>query len=148
MSTTNPDPPSPAGARPLPEPTRRPWATGLALFAGVVMLVTGVLAALAGIAALLDDDVYVGVQGYVYAFDLTGWGWIHLILGVLVAAAGAGVLAGQLWARGIGILLASLSLIANFLFLPYSPWWSILIIALDVAVIWALSVYRTEGARG
>ncbi|MFR9805501.1 hypothetical protein ACL02T_24920 [Pseudonocardia sp. RS010] len=88
------------------------------------------------------------MQGHVYALDLTTSGWIHLILGVLVAAAGCGVIVGQLWARAIGILVASLNLIANFLFLPYSPWWSILLIALDIAVIWALSVYRPQEARG
>jgi hypothetical protein len=66
---------------------------------------------------------------------------------VLVAAAGCGAIAGQLWARAVGILVAILNLIANFLFLPYSPWWSMAAIALDVAVIWALSAYRPQEVR-
>ncbi|GAA4693812.1 hypothetical protein GCM10023215_34140 [Pseudonocardia yuanmonensis] len=150
MSTIDPAAPGapPPRERLTTTPVHRPWATGLAMFAGTVMVVLGVLSALAGISALLDDGLYVAVQGYLYSLDLTTWGWIHLILGVVVAAAGFGVIAGQLWARAIGILAASVNLIANFLFLPYSPWWSILLIALDIAVIWALSVYRPQEARG
>ena len=150
MSTIDPATPGapPPRERLATTPVHRPWATGLALFAGTIMAVLGVLSALAGISALLDDGVYVPVQGYLYALDLTTWGWIHLILGVVVAAAGFGVIAGQLWARAIGILAASANLIANFLFLPFSPWWSVLLIALDIAVIWALSVYRPQEARG
>jgi hypothetical protein len=78
----------------------------------------------------------------VYSFDITGWGWIHLILGVLVALAGIGIVQGQTWAAVVGITLASLSLLVNFAFIPYYPVWSILIIALDVIVIWALVTYR------
>lgn len=146
MSTTGaagtpatPVPPGPAAAS-------RPWVAGLAVFAGVIMIAVGVVAALNGIAALVGDPIYVTVAGYLYAMDLTTWGWIHLILGVLVAVAGGAVIAGQPWARVTGIMLAGLHLIANFLFLPYAPWWSLLIIALDVAVIWALSVYRPDEA--
>jgi hypothetical protein len=81
---------------------------------------------------------------YIFSFDLTGWGWVHLLLGILAAVAGFAVLQGQTWARVVGIVLAGLSMIANFLFLPYYPLWSLLIIALDVAVIWALATYRRE----
>ena len=125
-----------------PSTAARPWVAGLALFAGVLMIVAGVVAALNGIAALVGDQVFVRLEGYLYAFDLTTWGWIHLLAGVLLAVAGGAVIAGQAWARTLGIILAGLHLIANFMFLPYTPWWSISIIALDVAVIWALAVYR------
>ena len=118
------------------------WVSGLIVFAGALMIVAGTYHALAGIAALARDRVYVSTPDYVYSFDLTGWGWVHLLLGVLVAVAGVAVLGGQPWARVVGIVLAALSLIANFLFVPYYPIWSLLIIALDVAVIWALAVYR------
>ena len=77
---------------------------------------------------------------------MTGWGWIHLILGIVVALAGFYVLSGRLWARIIGITMALFSAIANFFFIPYYPVWSVLIIALDVFVIWALATYR--GDRG
>ena len=116
-------------------------ATGLALFAGILMVIGGVFHALAGISALFNDNLYVATPQYVYSFDLTAWGWVHLILGVLVAFAGVAVVQGQTWGRVVGITLVGLSLIANFLYLPHYPLWSILIIALDVAVIWALTTY-------
>jgi hypothetical protein len=121
-----------------------PWASGLTIFAAVMMVISGVWQALAGIAALVRDTVYVTTPDYIFSFDLTGWGWLHLLLGILAAVAGFAVLQGQTWARVVGIVLAGLSMIANFLFLPYYPLWSLLIIALDVAVIWALATYRRE----
>jgi hypothetical protein len=121
-----------------------PWASGLTVFAAALMMVTGIWQIFAGIAALIRDEVYVATPQYIYSFDLTGWGWFHLILGILVVATGFGVIRGQTWARVVGILLVSLSLIANFLFIPYYPVWSLTIIALDVAVIWALATYRRE----
>ena len=90
--------------------------------------------------------MYVTTPQYVYSFDITGWGWIHLILGAVVAAAGVGVVRGATWAVVVGITLASLSALVNFAFIPYYPVWSILIIALDVAIIWALATYRREAA--
>ena len=123
---------------------RQAWATGLALFAGAIMVTLGIMAILAGIAAIVHDNVYVNLQGYVFSLDLTAWGWIHLILGVLILVTGGGVLTGKPWALAMGIMLASLNLLANFLFLPYSPWWSLMLAALDIAVIWALATYRPE----
>jgi hypothetical protein len=124
------------------QPQTTAWATGFAMFAGVLMIIAGLWGVLAGIAAIVNDEVYVSTPEYVYSLDLTGWGWIHLILGVLVALAGIGVVQGQTWAAVVGITLASLSLLVNFAFIPYYPVWSILIIALDVIVIWALATYR------
>ena len=84
---------------------------------------------------------------YAYEIDVTAWGWIHLIIGVVVAFAGIAVYSGATWARSVGIVLAILSAIANFLYIPYYPVWAVLIIALNVAVIWALAVYGTEQAQ-
>ena len=123
---------------------RRPWATGLTVFAAVVMMISGVWHAFAGIGAVVNDKVYVSTPRYIYSFDLTAWGWTLIVLGVAVAAAGFAVLLGETWARVVGIVVASLSLIANFTFLPHYPLWSIVIIALDVAAIWALATYRSE----
>jgi hypothetical protein len=120
------------------------WARGLTTFAAVMMMVTGTWHAFAGIGALVNDNVYVTTPKYIYAFDLTAWGWALLILGIAVAAAGFAVLMGAMWARVVGIVVTSLSLIANFLFLPHYPLWSLVIIALDIAVIWALATYRSE----
>ena len=121
-----------------------PWANGLTVFAAVIMVIAGFWQALAGIAALVHDNVYVTTPQYIYSLDLTGWGWIHLLLGILVVCAGVAVFFGQMWARVVGILLAGVSMIANFLFIPHYPIWSLTIIALDVAVIWALATYRRE----
>ncbi len=79
-----------------------------------------------------------------YRISLTGWGWIHLILGVFALVAGAGVLRGAAWARYVAILLAAISLVFQFLFLPYSPVWSVIMIAIDVFVIWALASYHSS----
>jgi hypothetical protein len=124
------------------ERTASPWATGIAAGAGMLMILAGFVAVLEGIAALFNDRVYVGTPRYIFAFDLTTWGWIHLLLGVLVGVAGVAVLSGKAWGRFVGMVLAGLSLVAHFLFLPHYPLWSIIIIALDVAIIWALAVYR------
>jgi hypothetical protein len=106
------------------------------------MVVVGVNQVLLGISALLKDEVYVQAPNYVYRLDLTTWGWVHLAFGVLLVLTGISVVRGLAWARGVGIGLVALNLIANFAFLPYYPFWSLLIIGMDVAVIWGLAVYR------
>jgi len=116
--------------------------TGLITFAGIMMVVAGVWHALAGIAALLNDNLYISTPNYVYSLDLTGWGWGHLVLGALVTVTGGAILTGQTWGRIVGIVLVVLSLIANFLFIPWYPVWSLVIIGLDVAVIWALAAWQ------
>jgi len=120
------------------------WVRGGVAFAGVLMLCGGVIALLQGIAAVVEDDVYGRVGDYVYRINLTGWGWIHIVLGLAVALTGAGVLKGAAWARYTGIVLVSLSLILQFLFLPYAPVWSVIVIAIDLFVIWALSSYSVD----
>ena len=120
--------------------------SGLVLFAAAMMIVNGLWLALAGIAALVNDEVFVATPEYVYAFDLTAWGWIHLLLGIAIAVAGFAVTSGALWARVTGIGLTCLSLIANFLFIPYYPIWSLTIIALGIAVIWALATAGRDTA--
>ncbi len=118
------------------------WATGGVVFAGVLMLVNGILAIFQGISALAEDDVWANLGDYVYKINLTGWGVILIVLGAVVALTGGGILKGAAWARMTGIFLASLHMVAQFLFLPYSPVWSIVMIAVNVFVIWALAVYR------
>ena len=117
------------------------WASGFVLFAALMMIMAGVWQALAGLVALFENEFYVATRNYLFEFDATSWGWIHLLLGVIVGLAGLGLLAGQTWARVVGIVLAVLSAIANFLFIPYYPFWSMLIIAVDVFVIWALAAH-------
>ena len=124
------------------------WAAGFAVFAGAVMLLVGSFQVIAGLAAIFDGDFFVVTGNYVFDLDVTAWGWAHLLLGVILLFAGWGIFTGAVWARAIGMLLAMLSAIANFFFIPYYPVWSIVIIALDVAIIWALTVWNREQARG
>jgi hypothetical protein len=118
---------------------RSAWAVGGTVFAGVMMLMIGTYHAIAGLVAILDDQFYVVARNYTYSLDVTGWGWIHLIGGGLIVLAGVYVFSGTTWARILGMTLAVLSAIANFFFVPYYPFWSLIIIALDVFVIWSLS---------
>ena len=108
------------------------------------MITVGIFSALDGLAAILKDQFFLVVSNYAFKVDVTVWGWIHLVLGILLVVVGYFVLQGSDWARGVGIGLAVLSAIANFLALPYYPLWAILIIALDVLVIWGLSAWRPD----
>ncbi|MFJ9148557.1 hypothetical protein ACIRP7_10845 [Streptomyces sp. NPDC102270] len=130
-----------------PTPTEGSWAAGGVVFAGVLMLMNGILAIFQGISLLAKDDVWARVGDYVYKINLTGWGVILLCLGVLAVVTGAFILRGAAWARMTGIFLASLSMLAQFLFLPYASLWSVIMIGLDFFVIWALAAYR-PGMRG
>ena len=124
-----------------PEPQHSAWS-GWVTFAGIALALVGVLHVVEGIVALVQPDHYaVTERGLVLSWSYTTWGWIHLILGLLVAFAGWGLLSGRTWARVVAITLAVLSAIANFLFIPYYPFWSLLIITLDVFVIWALAAH-------
>jgi len=122
------------------------WVIGLSLFAGILMMITGLFNAMEGVVALARNEVYVLAPRYIFAFDLTAWGWIQIVLGVIVLAAGIGVVTGQLWGRVVGITIAALTMLANFAFIPYYPIWSLLIITLNVFVIWALCVYDRDTA--
>jgi hypothetical protein len=119
-------------------------AVGFILFAAVMMIMVGVFQALQGLIAIFENEFYVATRNYTFQFDATTWGWIHLLLGLLVAFAGYGLLSGQTWARVVAITLAVLSAIANFLWLPYYPFWSMLIIAVNIFVIWAVVAHGRE----
>jgi hypothetical protein len=111
-----------------------------------MMIVSGVFNVVEGLVALFRNEVYVATLQYVFAFDLTTWGWIHVILGLVVLVAGYGVISGRIWGRVVGIAIALLSMVVNFLFVPYYPVWSLLIIVLNVFVIWALCVFNRDAA--
>ena len=120
------------------------WASGLILFAGVMMALAGSFQALAGLVAIFQDEFYVATPKYFLQFDATSWGWIHLLLGLVVLCAGFAVLSGQTWGRVVGIIMASVSALANFAFIPYYPFWSMTIIALDIFIIWALASHGRD----
>jgi hypothetical protein len=122
------------------------WATGFTLFAGVMMIMAGMFQGFQGLVAILRDNFYVAVPDYLINVDVTAWGWVHLIGGIIVLLAGFALFRGALWARIVGITVALLSAVANFFFIPYFPIWSIVIIAVDVFVIWALAAHGRDMA--
>ena len=115
------------------------WAIGGITFAAVMMLMIGAFQALAGLAAIANDEFFVIGRNYTFDLDVTAWGWIHLLLGILLFLAGLALLRARPWGGVVALVLAILSGIANFFFIPYYPWWSLLIIALDAWVIWSLT---------
>ncbi|GAA2852527.1 hypothetical protein Acy02nite_51760 [Actinoplanes cyaneus] len=124
------------------EPTA--WV-GAVVFAGVMLLLSGGFQAIEGLVALFKDDYYVSTSsGLVLTFDYTGWGWTHLLLGILAVLTGIGVFLGQMWARVAGIIVAVLSAFANMMFLPAYPVWCTIVIATDVLVIYALAAHGRE----
>jgi hypothetical protein len=118
---------------------------GWVFFAGLMLIMVGIFQAIDGLVALFKDDYYaVRPDGLVVNVDYTAWGWTHLIFGVLLVLVGLGLLMGQTWARVAGIILATLSAIANFAFIAAYPVWSIMIITIDVLVIYALAAHGKE----
>ncbi|MFE4515313.1 hypothetical protein ACFRMQ_14120 [Kitasatospora sp. NPDC056783] len=121
---------------------RYPYASGWTIFAGVMLISAGLMAVFQGTAAIQKDRVLVVTRSYVYAMNTEGWGWLHLVLGIVVIVAGVAVFSGAAWARVVGVVVAVFGMLANFVWLPYYPLWAIVLIALDALVIWALCVGR------
>ena len=116
-----------------------PLAYGVSVFAGVLLATLAVFQMLEGIAAIAEDDVFVSGINYVYEFDVTTWGWIHLAIGALGLAVGVGILTGRSWALVAGMGLAVISALSQFMFMPFYPFWALLLIAMNILVIWALA---------
>jgi hypothetical protein len=115
------------------------WAVGGIAFAGTILIILGIFEAIAGLSAIFDDQFYVVTQNYAFDLDVTAWGWIHLILGVILVIVGFALLGRSTWAGVTAIVLAALSAISNFFFIPYYPFWSLLMIGLAIWVIWAIT---------
>jgi hypothetical protein len=120
------------------------WAAGGVIFAGSMMLLIGFFQVIAGLVAIIDDEFFVVRPNYTFELDVSGWGWIHLGIGILLVLLALGVLTGRAFARGVAVGLLGLSALANFFFIPYYPVWSIVVIAIDVFVIWALTRPEAE----
>jgi hypothetical protein len=134
-----------AASAPLSEePGAETWSFGVVTFAAVTLFTLSVFQILQAIAAIAEDEVFVTGVNYAYALDVSDWGWIHLVLGILGVAVGLGLLAGQTWARVAGLVVAVLVTLANFAWLPHYPLWSLLIIGFSVLVIWALTAEMRE----
>lgn len=120
------------------------WAAGWSMFAGVILIMVGCFQAIAGLVAIVNDEFYVIGHEWIFKFDATTWGWIHLILGIILLASGAGIFVGNVLARTVGVLVALGSAVVSFAWVPWYPVWAILIVALDVAVIWALTAHGRD----
>jgi hypothetical protein len=119
-------------------------AAGWTMFAGIMMILIGVFHAIAGLSGVLKDNFYAVLPNYVLKFDVTTWGWIHLVGGIVIVLAGFGLFSGAVWARTVGVILASVSALVSFAWIPLYPIWSLVLIAIDVTVIWALTVHGRD----
>ena len=123
------------------------WAVGWIFFAATMMMLIGTFHVIAGFVGILDDEFYVATRNYVFEFDATAWGWIHLILGIVVAVSGAYLLTGAVLARVVGVIMAAFSAIAGFAWIPWYPIWGITVVAMAVSVIWALTAHGRDIAE-
>ena len=121
-------------------------AMGFTALAAILMMLSGGANILEGIAAVIRGSYFVTLPNYAYNTSVSGWGWTHLIFGIVVFLAGACLFLDMLWARVAGVILASVSLLLNLVYIPYFPVWSIIVIALDAFVIWALLTPRRRYA--
>lgn len=124
------------------------WAIGWTAFAAMMMTIQGLWWLIAGMIAIFNDSFYVAGERYIFQFDVTTWGWIHLVLGVVIAVAGLGLFTGAVWARTIGVVMAVIAMLIAFAWLPWYPIFAILLIAVSAAVVWALTVHGRDMAGG
>ncbi len=120
------------------------WAMGWATFAAILLMLGGVWGAIVGIAGIAEDEFFVVTPDWVFQFDATAWGWIHLIAGIVLFLSGIGIFSGNVLARTVGVIVAGVSAIVNFAWMPYYPVWSIVAIAVDIAIIWALTAHGRD----
>ena len=123
---------------------RSGWAIGFTMYAAILLMINGSFQIIAGLTGIFENEFYVATPNYFLKLDASAWGWIHLIWGVLVLIGGFGVLQGSLWGRTLGVIGAAGSMLAAFAFIPLYPIWSIVVIAVDVTVIWALTAHGRD----
>jgi len=115
-----------------------PAVAGITVLAAVLLMLSGVWNFLEGLAAIIKGSFFVVLPNYAFNLSVTGWGWFHLILGAVVFLVGCALFTDSLWARAAGVVVASVSAIVNFLYIPYWPVWSVTLVAIDLLIIWAL----------
>jgi hypothetical protein len=135
--------PLPPGSVVPREGGRSGWV-GWVIFAGAIMVINGAFNFIDGLVALFNDDWYGQRASALLAFNYTTWGWLLIIFGLVALFAGFGVLAGQTWARAVGVIMALANAVAHLAFIGANPVWSVLVITLDVVVIYALTVHGRE----
>ena len=121
---------------------------GITTYAAAAMLwVSAVLTVLQGISALVNDKLVVVTTDYTYEFNTSTWGWIHILVGILLTAVAFGLFWGAAWARVAAIIMASLSIVSMFMWMPHTPIWSIVTIGLDIFIIWAVATWESPRVR-
>ncbi len=119
------------------------WA-GWVYFAGILMIIRAFFQGFSGVVALTKPTTYVVTEEKLAVFNFTAWGWIHIVIGILLLSAGFSVLAGGMWGRIVGVIMTTLAVIANLAFLPAYPIWSAIAIVIDVLILYALIVHAGE----
>ncbi len=124
--------------------TKTGW-TGWVIFAGVILLISGIFSIVQGIVAVVGPNSYfVVTEGSLWLLDVAGWGWWNIVVGVLLALTAVALMAGQTWARVVAVVLVIISAVGQLLLIPAQPWWSIIVIAIEILVIYALIVHGRE----
>jgi hypothetical protein len=129
------------------DPTDVSGWVGWVYFGGLMMVLLGMLHAIAGLVALFEDEVYVSGPNNLWILDYTTWGWIHLVAGLVVLMGGFAVMSGKMWGRVLGILLGVFAAVANFAFIPVYPVWSIVMLTVSVLVVFALVAHGDEAKK-
>ena len=126
--------------------TRSPSAAvvGWTAFSSLLMILIGLWWFMVGCVGIVQDDIFLTTSKYVFKFSSTTWGWIHVVLGVIVAAAGLAIFRGAVWGRTVGVLMAAISCLIGFAWLPAYPVWGVILVAASVFVIWALTIHGNE----
>ena len=122
-------------------------AAGWSAFAGIMMVIGGAWWVVVGLIALVDDSFYVVGPEYIFQFNATTWGWIHLILGTVVLLAGFYLFTGAVWARTVGVIISVIWALVAFVWLPWYPVWAILLIAVSIFILWSLIVHGRDIAH-
>ncbi|WP_232331445.1 hypothetical protein [Agromyces laixinhei] len=118
-------------------------------FAAIILILNGAFSALQGFVALLGSNTYYAVtEAGLLLFDVTGWGWWNLVIGLLLVLTGVALLSGASWARVVAVILVALSALGQLLLIPAQPWWSLIVIGIDILVIYAITAHGRELAEG
>ncbi len=128
----------------MAQDTRVTGWVGWIWFAGMIMIMDGLFNVISGLYAIFKDNLYVETRNRLLVFDLTGWGWIHLILGILLVLVGFALLAGQRWARVVAAVIVLINAVTQMAWISVNPWWSLIVIVVDVLVLYALIVHGRE----
>ena len=120
------------------------WA-GWTAFGAIMIIISGAVNGIQGLAAVFLDDVFLsGPQGGALILDVTQWGWVHIVLGLALIGVGLGLVRGQMWSRILAVIVLTINMVTQMMLLPAYPFWSIIVIAFDVIVLWAITVHGSE----